>query len=41
MQIGRIIKQLKRQLDRMQMEDSDTISVFGQKMTTLFAEIRT
>jgi hypothetical protein len=35
------VKQLKRQLDRMQMEDCDTISVFEQKLTTLVAEICT
>jgi hypothetical protein len=34
------VKQLKRQLDRMQMEDGETVSVFGQRLTTLVAEIR-
>jgi transposase InsO family protein len=34
------VKQLKRELDRMQMSDSESVSVFGQKLTTLVAEIR-
>jgi hypothetical protein len=34
------VKQLKRQLDWMQMDDGETIAPFGQKLTTLVAEIR-
>jgi hypothetical protein len=34
------VKQLKRQLDRLQMDEGETISAFGQKLTTLVAEIR-
>lgn len=34
------VKQLKRQLDRLQMDEGETISAFGQKLMTLVAEIR-
>jgi hypothetical protein len=34
------VKQLKRELDRMQMGDGETVAAFGQKLTTLVAEIR-
>ncbi|CAM0913149.1 unnamed protein product [Alopecurus aequalis] len=34
------VKQLKRELDRMQMSDGETVAAFGQKLTTLVAEIR-
>jgi hypothetical protein len=34
------VKQLKRQLDRMEMDDGKSVSVFAQKFTTLVAEIR-
>jgi hypothetical protein len=34
------VKQLKRKLDRMEMEDGESVSVFAQKLTTLVAEIR-
>jgi hypothetical protein len=33
-------KQLKRQLERMEMEDSETITGFAQKLITLVGEIR-
>jgi hypothetical protein len=34
------VKQLKRQLDRMEMDDGESVTVFAQKLTTLVAEIR-
>ena len=34
------VKQLKRELDRLKMDDGDTIAAFGQKLTSLVAEIR-
>jgi hypothetical protein len=34
------VKQLKRKLNRMEMEDGESVSVFAQKLTTLVAEIR-
>jgi hypothetical protein len=35
------VKQLKRQLDRLQMDDGESVTAFGQRLTTLVAEIRT
>jgi hypothetical protein len=35
------LKQLKRQLDRLQMDDGETVAAFSQRLTTLVAEIRT
>jgi hypothetical protein len=34
------VKQLKRQFDRLEMDDGDTITAFSQKLTNLVAEIR-
>jgi transposase InsO family protein len=34
------VKQLKRQLDRLEMDDGETVTAFSQKLTTLVAEIR-
>uniref|UniRef100_A0ACD5Y6T1 Uncharacterized protein n=1 Tax=Avena sativa TaxID=4498 RepID=A0ACD5Y6T1_AVESA len=34
------VKQLKRQLDRMEMDDGESVTAFAQKLTTLVAEIR-
>lgn len=34
------VKQLKRQLDRLKMDNGETIAVFGQRLTTLVAGIR-
>ena len=34
------VKQLKRQLDRLEMEDRESITGFAQKLTTLVGEIR-
>ena len=34
------VKQLKRQLDRMEMDDGESVSVFAQKLMTLVGEIR-
>jgi hypothetical protein len=33
------VKQLKRQMDRLEMDDGETITAFSQKLTTLVAEI--
>jgi hypothetical protein len=34
------VKPLKRQLDRLEMDDGETVMAFSQKLTTLVAEIR-
>uniref|UniRef100_A0ACD5Z920 Uncharacterized protein n=1 Tax=Avena sativa TaxID=4498 RepID=A0ACD5Z920_AVESA len=34
------VKHLKRQLDRMEMDDGESVTVFAQKLTTLVAEVR-
>jgi hypothetical protein len=34
------VKQLKRQLDRIEMDDGETVTVFAQKLTMLVGEIR-